>query len=314
MNEDDEVWLLVFPDGYVLEAAGPYYCDAKNNDAEIIKHHYDNSDLLLFLEENDYFLWDRGYRDATSTTTRHKINSFMPDLLPKNRTEFTCEEANNTRKVTMTRWVVEAANGRLKNVFPFFKHMIEGSYTPKIMRFVRIACAIFNKYFPAINPPQEFHARIAELIELHDNNENPLKTEIEEQGLKRMNNVRWQKATPASVPDFPKLSYDDLKMMTLGSYQLDTANNYNQEHMNGSSEYEIFIHRDTENIIRAMVQSRFIRCKSHPVWTKYEPGKNDLSGLLGRLCGCKVGERTLGACSHVSAVSFTLFPNNMIIC
>lgn len=45
----------------------------------------------------------------------------------------------------MNIWVIEAVNGRVKNMFPFFKHTIEGTYVPKIMRFNRVACAIIPK-------------------------------------------------------------------------------------------------------------------------------------------------------------------------
>lgn len=90
---------IVFPDGYILEAAGPYFCDAKNNDAANIRHHYKNSDLLLFLEEDDYFIFDRGYRDVVEETTNNGQKVFMPSLLTGKRTHFDCEEANESRKV-----------------------------------------------------------------------------------------------------------------------------------------------------------------------------------------------------------------------
>jgi hypothetical protein len=111
---------------------------------------------MLFLDPDDYFLFDRGYRDAIAETKKHKISAFMPILLQtkkvsdneKRKTQFTCEEANTSRKVTMSCWVIESVNGRIKNVFPWFKHTIEANYIPKIMRFNRIACSIMNAFFP----------------------------------------------------------------------------------------------------------------------------------------------------------------------
>lgn len=91
---------LVFPDGYILEAAGPYFCDAKNNDAANIRQHYENSDILLFLEEEDFFIFDRGFRDVVEETTANGQNVFMPNLLQGKRLNFTCDEANESRKVT----------------------------------------------------------------------------------------------------------------------------------------------------------------------------------------------------------------------
>lgn len=90
---------IVFPNGYILEAAGPYYCDAKNNDAANIRHHYRHSDLLLFLEEEDFFIFDRGFRDVVKETTDNGQKVMMPALLGPKRSHFTCEEANESRKV-----------------------------------------------------------------------------------------------------------------------------------------------------------------------------------------------------------------------
>lgn len=96
---------IVLPTGYILEAAGPYFCDAKNNDAANIRHHYKNSDLLLFLDEGDFFLLDRGYRDVANETKEKGFSVFMPSLLTGKRTQFTCEEANASRKVSSNSFV-----------------------------------------------------------------------------------------------------------------------------------------------------------------------------------------------------------------
>jgi hypothetical protein len=310
--------LLTFPDGYILEAAGPYYSDHKHNDAEIIKHHFEHSDLLLFMEEDDFFLWDRGYRDAVDSATAHNIKSFMPALLQKKNKNhvgekaFTCQDANDSRKVTMSRWVVESANGRLKNVFIFFKHTIEGGYGPmKIMRLVRIACAIFNKFFPIINPNKEFQDLVADRVEQHANDVNLLKLELESKKLIRMNEKKWTKSTAAAIPDFPSLTWDELKIFTLGSYQLKVAERYIQEHMSSNQEFGIMLHNVTPNIIRSEIQSRFSGSDSHTVWIKYIAGQDGIEGLDGHYCKCKTGERTLGCCSHVASVSMIilLFPS-----
>lgn len=97
----------------------------------------------------------------------------------------------------MFRCVVEAVNGRVKNVFPFFKHTIKGSYVPKIISFNRIACAIMNKYFPPLYQNTEFHNVIAEVCTNGVPQTNELKEEIEKLGLKRMT-TRWGK----SISDF----------------------------------------------------------------------------------------------------------------
>ncbi len=160
----------------------------------------------------------------------------------------------------MNRWVVEAVNARIKNVFPFFKHTIEGSYVPKIMRFNRIACSIINCYFPPLFKDKDFHDIILEETSNLTDDSNQLKEEIERLGIQRMT-ARWEKATERSVPDFPVLSMNDLKRLTLGTYQIQIAEKYIDHHMKGDKQFGIFLHREVEGLIRAKIQSRFSRSK-----------------------------------------------------
>ncbi|KAJ6642944.1 hypothetical protein Bhyg_07900 [Pseudolycoriella hygida] len=190
---------------------------------------------------------------------------------------------------------------RVKNVFPYFKHTIEGTYVPKIMRFNRVACALINKYFPPLFTDKDFHKIISEVCENHTQQSNQLKEEIDILGIKRMT-TRWMKASEDAVPDFPKLSMDDLKRITLGSYQLKIAEKYVECHMKEASEFGIFIHRDTDVIIRAKIQSRFSRSKTHDACVKFQKNGCDYKAIEGLYCSCKVGERTLGCCSHLTAV------------
>jgi hypothetical protein len=97
--------LIVFPSGHILEAAGPFFCDSSNNDAACMKYHYDNSDLFLFLEDEDFFIFDRGFRDAVEETTSNGFTVYMPSLLDQKRKSFTSEEANESRKVRI--YIVE---------------------------------------------------------------------------------------------------------------------------------------------------------------------------------------------------------------
>lgn len=201
----------------------------------------------------------------------------------------------------MNRWVIEAVNARIKNVFPFFKHTIEGSYVPKLMRFNRIACAIMNCYFPPLFTDKDFHDVILEEVENVARNTNHLKEEIEQLGIHRMT-VRWEKATPDSVPDFPVLTMDDLKRLTLGSYQITISEKYIDHHMKADNQFGIFVHREVEGLVRAKIQSRFSRSKTHNTWVKYNNQDVGYKAITGVYCSCKVGERSLGCCSHITSV------------
>ncbi len=201
----------------------------------------------------------------------------------------------------MNRWVVEAVNARIKNVFPFFKHTIEASYIPKIMRFNRVACAIINSYFPPLFTDKDFHDVILQESANLTTNTNVLKEEIERLGIQRMT-TRWEKATGDSVPDFPVLTMEDLKRLTLGTYQIKIAEKYIDHHMKGDNEFGIFLHRENEGLIRAKIQFRFSRSKMHNSWVKYDVNEVGYDAIRGLYCTCKVGERTLGCCSHLTSV------------
>ncbi|XP_061173716.1 uncharacterized protein LOC133182559 [Saccostrea echinata] len=58
--------MVVTTSGYIVSVLGPYLADAKNNDANILKHMiYNNAEELRnWLQEDDVFVVDRGLKDA----------------------------------------------------------------------------------------------------------------------------------------------------------------------------------------------------------------------------------------------------------
>jgi hypothetical protein len=202
----------------------------------------------------------------------------------------------------MNRWVNESANGRLKNKWPFLKHTMEGRYVPNLMRFVRIGCALINAYSPPLFKDQDFHIQIIEeSLNIDQDSTTSFMEELEERRLVRVTK-KWKKAESTSLPSFPRLTLADLKTFTLGSYQLAIAEDYIKQHLDGSPNYGIFLHQSAEDIIRAQIQSRFSKSKTHNVWVRYEEGTDGLEGILERVCSCKVGLRSFGCCSHITSV------------
>ena len=76
------------------------------------------------------------------------LNVALPSFL-NGRRQFTTSEANQSRCVTKVRWVVEAANARLKQ-FKFFSNTVQNSSLPHLEKYLSIACAIINRYRPPI--------------------------------------------------------------------------------------------------------------------------------------------------------------------
>lgn len=57
---------------------------------------------------------DRGFRDAVTFMEENGLQVHMPFHLPRGKKQHSTTEANISRMVTKVRWVVESANGRLK--------------------------------------------------------------------------------------------------------------------------------------------------------------------------------------------------------
>ena len=97
------------------------------NDARILKRILSTgSDLVKLLKEEDFFIVDRGFRDAIQILKeKYKIKTIMPSLLPKNKKQLTAEEANNSRLCTKMRWVIESINGLLKECFRALDNRVE---------------------------------------------------------------------------------------------------------------------------------------------------------------------------------------------
>lgn len=114
--------MTVLPSGYILDAPGAFFADGKNNDAGIL-----NSLLRPgpgfpeYINKNkDHFIEDRGFKDSIMLLNSLGIQVHIPRLLDQGKPQFSTIEANESRKVTLCRWLVEAVNGRFKIKFKFF--------------------------------------------------------------------------------------------------------------------------------------------------------------------------------------------------
>jgi hypothetical protein len=144
--------MICAPDGYILDVHGPYWANGRNNDASCLIDQLkkDRNGLRQWLQENDIMIVDRGYRDSLDFLESLNIRTKMPSYLRKGNKQHTVEEANESRLVTKTRWVVEARNGHIKSKFKFFRDMVPMQHVENVGDFFRIACAIINAYSPPI--------------------------------------------------------------------------------------------------------------------------------------------------------------------
>jgi hypothetical protein len=293
--------MVVCPDGYVIEADGLYFSDGVNNDSKILEDMWKKDNSVL---SRDCLILDRGFRDVIPRIEASKVATFCPKFLPKGQKQFTAEEANHSRKITKLRWVVESANGRLKNVFSFFYETIPASYFPKLNRFLRIALSIQNAFFPPLFTETEAHTRIAESMLRDETGENHVLNEIRRLKIEN-SRVDWLPATEDDCLEFPMLTMEELETITLGKYQLAMGRRYNLEHTDAVG-YKFSVHRDLPGLLRVRMQSRFSKINTHVLWIQFKEHVNGLESIEGYYCKCKSGSRTLGCCSHVASVRLLL--------
>ena len=108
-------------------------------------------------------------------------------------------------------------NGRLKNKFKFFDQVIPVSYFKKLNRFLRLACAIINRFCGPLFAQNEFHEELIPLILDRLEKSNDLQKRVEEDKL-HLKRPSWTAVDKNSVLEFPRLSLPELKLLTLGGY------------------------------------------------------------------------------------------------
>jgi hypothetical protein len=304
--------MCVASDGYIIDATGLYFSDYHNNDAQILKKMLQDPDSIMgTLVKDDALVLDRGFRDAKNAVINHGLKFYMPELLKKNVKQFTSEQANKSRQVTHVRCIVEQVNGRIKQFHRFFDHVIPAKYFPKLNRLFQLCCSMLNAFSPPLFVETDFHVAIAERIVANLHKENDLQKRVEELGLCRKTKP-WIRADEDCLLEFPALSYDEIKLITLGTFQLDNGDGYNRQHLDVNG-YKYLLHKELPGLIQVQLHSRFRRKIIHHTFVQFTEHGTGPDSIEGYYCTCQSGARTLGCCSHVAAVSNKIFGSHDVI-
>lgn len=179
-------------------------------------------------------------------------------------------------------------------------NIIPNTQIPFIGEYVRLVGAICNKYCRPLctdNPSDELLG--LRMLHLSKQN-NALMLRVENEGLDRLKTI-WKNVDESSIMEFPKLDQEDLRSLTLGVYQLKLAKSYTHEHMKEDGKYDLLVHRQTESLLMAKIQTRHTSGKSYKMWIEY-----DECSLTGWFCQCRAGSRVVGTCAHIAAVVWFL--------
>ncbi|XP_062572317.1 uncharacterized protein LOC134234281 [Saccostrea cucullata] len=290
--------IVVTTSGYIVSVLGPYLADTKNNDANILKHMiYSNAEeIRSWIQEDDVFVVDRGFRDAQDLLEDIGIRMEMPAFMKRGSKQLSTSDSNLSRVVTKVRWIVEATNGRLKQ-WQYLAKTLPNSQIPFIGDYVRIVAALCNKYRPPLSVSSDEDKQLAAKMLHLSERVNTLQERVETEGLDRRG-LRWTKVDAENVaPDFPCYEETELRQLTLGVYQLRMAHSYAKEHIDEDGGFEICISDDIPGLVSAKIQSRHIAAKQYRCWVSFSDGVVD-----GWYCKCKAGTRVVGMCGHVTSV------------
>ncbi|VDI44871.1 Hypothetical predicted protein [Mytilus galloprovincialis] len=293
--------MFVTTTGYIVSVIGPYLCNSKNNDAKILNSIFKNNleKIKEWFDKDDVVVVDRGFRDSIDLLEEFGIQTKMPSFLKRNEKQLSVEDGNTTRLVTKVRWVVESVNGRIKQ-WRLLDKVLPNSLIPYAGEYTRFVSAICNKYRPPLNAGNETDDLLLGTKMLHmSKKKNELMERVSNENL-HSRSGRWQKIDGNdSVEDFPKLSEEDIRDITLGVYQVKLAKSYTEEHLENDDYYEVM--QQGHQLIRVRMASRHTSSKTHNLWITY-----DDCCIKTWYCTCKAGARIVGTCSHISSVIWFL--------
>lgn len=137
---------------------------------------------------------------------------------------------------------------------------------------------------------------------------NVVQARVEVENLQRRHG-QWLQLQANHLPDFPYLTVEYLRSITLGIYQIKLAPSYIQQKLQ-RDEMEILeldVLFKEPGFIRLRIYSRFRRATRYYIWISYNIENNDDDPPIIRYyCTCKSGTRTLGTCVHIANVLWFL--------
>ncbi|CAF1110288.1 unnamed protein product, partial [Brachionus calyciflorus] len=234
------------------------------------------------------------FRDIVNFLEKRGLTVMMPAVMEKNQKQLTTKQANDTRLVTKTRWVIEAINGIFKQSF-------------------KALSQIKNKMLNNIKFDYKIGSKNMKNRVLKENDLEKLvldKTLNKKKDFVQIENVCF-------LDDFPRLTNELIILnITFGTYQIKQSLSYLAEHIKTNGMYKILVKKfedssckHNEKIFYSVIKSRHSSSTKYDVYVKYISKvneNNDASNIIGWYCTCRNGSRTVGCCSHITCVIFYL--------
>ncbi|CAG2221696.1 unnamed protein product [Mytilus edulis] len=282
-------------DTAVLILDGTYIYIQKSSYHKFQKKTYN---IKQWIKDDDVLVVDRGFRDAQAFLESLNLKVEMPCFIKKGQKQHTTEEANSSRLITKVRWVVESANGRIKQ-WRFLDKVVSNHFVPYIGDFVRIVSAFINCFrAPLINDfcNEEIGQTMLDKAELC----NQVQKYVEDNNLIHKKAIYSEVNGTENVLDFPKLTLQQIRDITMGVYQLKQAPRYTESHLSDDN-YMPQTCRDRPNLLRVKLTSRHSSSRVYSLWIEFSGDE-----VTGWYCTCKVGARVVGCCAHIASTMWYL--------
>lgn len=317
-----KVMMCVTANGTIVNALGPF--GARENDASILKWIDENTIALDMLREGDVLILDRGFRDCVHYFENKGLSVKMPTLAQaskQKKNQLSTVDANNTRLVTSTRFIVEVRNGHIKTIYKIFD-MVWGSLAlPHLMLDFEICSALINRYHKTIETNMHLANDVVQRMLDRVDMENFLSKIV----LKDNFNTNYLKRVELfdQFQLLPTLQTSHLFFISLGKYQIKQSESYIRQHAkscNGTFNvfvlpddlcqqlFPSFYNEDCQPVLlMVQINSRFRSQKYYNAFILINLFGQDEDTVLGYCCECLNGLRTVGCCSHVmSLIKYTL--------
>lgn len=301
-----KVMLCVMPNGLIAGVYGPY--SARANDASIMNDLIDkNPNIFSSFCRGDVIVLDRGFRDSITKLKSKGFDVKIPECFCT-KNQLSTKQANYSRLVTKTRYMIEVRNTHIKNKWKYLSATKNVESLPFLMKDFEVCTALVNAFCCTfISDKNDFEIISKRMLELRDtpNRLSNLVGKIPRNSFKLVVNLTL----------FPKLTFNDLKHIALGTYQISQARSYAQIHLKANQNRFIAfycgeeacqnlcakmgINKSKHALIYIKLQSRFQSMKHHNAYILFDVNASGRDVVVAYCCSCKNGLRTIGCCSHI---------------
>ena len=72
-----------------------------------------------------------------------------------------------------------------------------------------------------------------------------------------------------TIDTFPEWTKDEVRVLTMGIYQLKQAKFHTNEHFDENGSYEMMTHKEDDGVLKAQIRSRHTSNKTMNLWVEY---------------------------------------------